>query len=263
MVCPKCKSEITEDTDFCGICGAKLTDGVFDEPEMSETGHRHKRELHKQSRHNFIKKLKIAGIAALGVAAAVVIIIVVSSIRTSEGRRISDNVPLGRNIDIVNSDTGALFIRTAQNSFLPQISTFSYILEAEETLTVDGIKLPEWAIMLSADSSDNIYKVTYYDFSALGKSWKGAKKTIPPDTDAVEYGSKIADAQRVLGLRPYAIVTTRDDNTQKLVYRCHAEDDNGNTRVYNINLFVNEADGTVKDVSMTEAEYIPFFFSVG
>jgi hypothetical protein len=146
---------------------------------------------------------------------------------------------------------------------MSEISTFSYILEAEESLTVDGVKLPDWAIMLSANASGNIYKVTYYDFSVLGKTWKGTKKAAPPDTDAVIYGSKTADAQKILGLKPYAIVTTQDDNTRKLIYRCHAEDENGNVKVYNINLFVNEADGTVKDVSMTEADYIPFFFSVG
>jgi hypothetical protein len=262
MVCPKCKTEITEDTDFCVICGAKLTDLTPDESEIVEPRPRKKRELHKVSRHNLIKKLKVAAVIAAGLLIAVVIIIVVSSLRTSEGRRIADNVPLGRNIEIVNSDTGVTFTRYAGNTVLPEISVFSYIYEAEDTITVDGIKLPDWCIMLSENGSGLIYKVTYYDFAMLGKSWKGQKSGVLPDTEAVEYGSKIAEAQKILGLRPYAIVTTNDDNTQKLVYRTHCEDEYGNVRVYDINLFVNEADGTVKDISMTELDYISFYFSV-
>jgi hypothetical protein len=262
MVCPKCKTEITEDTDFCVICGAKLTDLAPDESETVETHPRKKRELHKLNRHNLIKKLKIAAVVAAGLAIAVVIIIVVSSLRTSEGRRIAENVPLGRNIEIVNSDTGVTFTRNAINKVMPEIGTFSYIHEAEGMITVDGIKLPDWCIMLSENGEGLIYKVTYYDFNVLGKSWKGQQSATLPDIEAVEYGSKIADAQKILGLRPYAVVTTNDDNTQKLVYRTHCEDEFGNVRVYNINLFVNEADGTVKDISMTESDYISFYFSV-
>ncbi|MDR0992740.1 MAG: zinc ribbon domain-containing protein [Ruminococcus sp.] len=262
MVCPKCKSEITEDTDFCGICGAKLIDGVFDESESAEPRRHNKRELHKKSRHNLIKKLKIAGVAAAVLAVAVGIIVVVSSLRTSEGRKIADNVPLGRNIEIVNSDTGVMFDRYSRNTIMPEIGTFSYIYESEENLSVDGIKLPEWAVMISANTSGNIYKKTYYDFTVLGNSWKGTKKSAAPDTETIEYGSRVSDAQKILGLKPYAVVTTLDDNTQKLIYRTHAEDENGNVRVYNINLFVNEADGTVKDVSVSESDYVSFYFSV-
>jgi hypothetical protein len=262
MVCPKCKSEITEDTDFCGICGAKLIEGVFDESESAEPRRREKKESHKQSRHNLIKKLKIAGVAAAVLASAVLVIVIVTSLRTSEGMRIADKVPLGRNIEIVNSDTGVYFERYSKNAIMSEIGTFSYIYESEESVTVDGIKLPEWAVMLSANTSGNIYKSTYYDFSVLGKSWKGSKKSALPDTEAIEYGSKVSEAQKILGLRPYAVVTTLDDNTQKLIYRTHAEDENGNVRVYNINLFVNEADSTVKDVSISDSDYVSFYFSV-
>jgi hypothetical protein len=262
MKCPKCKTEITEDTDFCVICGAKLTDLTIEESETVEPRPRKKRELHKLNRHNLKKKLKVAAVVAAGLAIAVLIIVVVSSLRTSEGRRIADNVPLGRDIEMVNKDTGVVFLRNAGNAVLPEIGTFSYIYEAEDTITVDGIKLPDWCIMLSENSEGLIYKVTYYDFTMLRGSWKGQKSNNLPDTEAVEYGSKIAEAQKILGLRPYAIVTTNDDNTQKLVYRTHSEDENGNVCVYDINLFVNEADGTVRDISMTELDYISFYFSV-
>jgi hypothetical protein len=262
MVCPKCKTEITEDTDFCGICGAKLVEGVFDESEFAEPHRREKRVLHKKNRHNLIKKLKIAGAAAAVLAVAVLIIVIVTGLRTSEGRRIADSVPLGRNIEIVNSNTGVTFDRYSRNAIMTEIGTFSYIYESEEDLTVDGIKLPEWAVMLSANTSGNIYKSTYFDFTELGNSWKGTRLSAVPDTEAIEYGSKVSDAQKILGLRPYAIVTTLDDNTEKLIYRAHAEDENGNIRVYNINLFINEADGTVKDVSVSDSDYVSFYFSV-
>jgi hypothetical protein len=262
MVCPKCKTEITEDTDFCVICGAKLTDAIPDESDAVEPRRPKKRELRKILRHNLAKKLKIAGAAAALIAIAIVIIIIVSSLRAAEGRKLFDSVPLGRNIEIVNSETGTTFYRNSVNKIMNEIGTFSYIYEAEEMITVDGIKLPEFAILLAADSSGKIYKVTFYDFTALGNSWKGERKSALPDTEAVEYGSKISDAQKILGLEPYAIVSTLDDNTQKLIYRTQTEDEYGNTRVYNINLFVNEADEMVKDISVTESEYVAFYFSV-
>jgi hypothetical protein len=262
MVCPKCKTEITEDTDFCVICGAKLTDAIPDESETVEPRRTKKRELHKINRHNLVRKLRIAGAAAAVIVLAIAVIIIITSLRASEGRKLFESIPLGRDIQIVNSETETDFYRTAVNKIMNEIGTFSYIYESEEMITVDGIKLPEFAILLSADSAGKIYKVTFYDFAALGKSWKGERKSALPDTEAVEYGSKISDAQKILGLSPYAIVSTLDDNTQKLIYRTHAEDEFGNTCVYNINLFVNEADETVKDISVTESEYVAFYFSV-
>jgi uncharacterized protein YoxC len=264
MICPKCSSEITEDTDFCGICGAKLADFADQTSYRDEydSEHSHSRKSRRaELRRKFISRLKLAGGIIAVIAVVVVALFIVSSLKKSEGQRIFDNVPLGRTVDIVEKDTGVAFEVYSAYDVLADISSYSYVKESEESVSVEGIRLPEWAVMLSKNTQNNINKVSYYDFAALKSSWMGEKRAEQVDQSTIEYGMKIADVKKLLGLSPYVMIAMLDNNTTECIFRYNIADEDGNTKVYSLSVFVDDADETVKDVSETEKDYISFFLS--
>jgi hypothetical protein len=264
MICPKCGSEITEDTDFCGICGKRLAD--FDESETEReprsevsTAQRGKRRSRRQK---LISRIKlILGIAAV-IAVVVAAVVIISSLKKSEGERIFENVPLGRTVDIADKDTGVTFDVSSEYPVLQQIEPFSYVSEAGGGVKVEGVHLPEWAVLLTKNAQNNISKVSYYEFAALKSSWKGQTINAKIDTGVIEYGQKIKDVQKTIGLTPYAMIATLDNNTTECVFRYNATDENGDNRVYNLSVYIDDADDTVKDVTETECNYIAFFLRI-
>jgi hypothetical protein len=262
MICPKCNSEITEDTDFCGICGAKLAD--FDEAELNIDNHAKSNRQIKQERRKALKKkllsrIKLAGGILAVIAVVIVAILIVSSLKRSEGERIFANVPLGRSIEIVDKDTGVTFEVYSEYDVLSTINAYSYVCESDSSVTVEGISLPDWAVLLTKNSQNNISRVSYYEFAALRSSWKGSTANI--EITDITYGQKISDVKKMLKMSPYAMIATLDNNTTECIFRYNAPDENGNSRVYNLSVFIDDADDTVKDVTRSELDYIGFFLT--
>jgi hypothetical protein len=54
-----------------------------------------------------------------------------------------------------------------------------------------------------------------------------------------------------------------DNNTTECIFRYNAPDESGNSRVYNLSVFIDDADDTVKNVSEAEMNYIGFFLTAG
>jgi hypothetical protein len=104
--------------------------------------------------------------------------------------------------------------------------------------------------------------VSYYEFGVLKNSWMGEKLPVKLDHSVIEYGTKIDDVVKTIKLKPYARIAMLDNNTTECVFRYHAADETGNTQVYSLSVFIDDADETVKDVSETEKDYISFFLSV-
>jgi hypothetical protein len=264
MICPKCSSEITEDTDFCGICGAKLADFAetsYDRDDSDGGEHRSKKNRRREMRRKLIMRAKLAGGIIAVIAVVIAAVFIVSSLKKSEGQRIFNDVPLGRTLDIVEKETATTFAVYSDYTVLTAINPYSYVHESEKDVTIEGIKLPEWAVLLSKNSQNNINKVSYFEFAALKNSWMGQKLTDKIETNVIEYGTKITDVQKTIGLKPYVTIAMLDDNTTECVFRYNAPDESGNTRVYSLSVFIDDADETVKDVSETEKDYISFFLS--
>jgi hypothetical protein len=272
MICPKCGSEITEDTDFCGICGMRLAD--FDEPSQNDREAKNEQarsridhsssraDKRKSRRQKFLSRVKlIIGIMAV-IAVVVAAVIIISSLKKSEGERIFENVPLGRTVDIVDKDTGVTFDVSSGYPILPQIAPFGYVKESDGGVKVEGVHLPEWAVLLSKNAQNNIDKVSYYEFAVLKSSWKGQTLSEKLDTGVIKYGQKIRDVERAVGIAPYAMIATLDNNTTECVFRYNAPDENGNSHVYNLSVYIDDADDTVKDVVEAECDYIGFFLAV-
>jgi hypothetical protein len=265
MICPKCGSEITEDTDFCGICGAKLAD--FTDPdhegEKGLSARTKKRERRRMEKHKFFSKLKLIGGISAVIAVVVVAIVIIGSLKRSEGERIFENVPLGRTVEIADKDTGVVFEVSSDYTILSDVSPYSFVCESDSSVSVEGITLPEWAVLLTKNAQNNISRVSYYEFAALKSSWKGHSADEKIDMTTIQYGKKISEIEKLLGMRAYAKIAMLDNNTTECIFRYNAPDESGNSRVYNLSVYIDDSDDTVKNVSETEMDYIGFFLTVG
>lgn len=267
MRCPECGSEIAENAVFCGSCGAEIV-AVAEQsvPEQnasagSENEKKPKGKKKKNSAKISENKRKLVLIITAAVAAVVLIVIIIvfvaASVKAAKGRKIFDKVPLGRNIAMIEAETGESFISGKDSPYgvspysaLNYIADYDYdyLCESEKSVEVGGINLPEWAILLDEDYSGNISEATFYNFSILKYNWMGEKMAAQIESSSViEYGMKIKSAERALGMKPYAIVKENGQNTSTYTYRYHYVDaDSGNTFVMNLYVVVDDSDGKVK-----------------
>ena len=271
MRCPECGSEIAENAVFCGSCGMEIVPAaeqpvsgksVPDEPEnnknQTEKGNKKKNSA-KNPGNNYKLALKIAAVIIVLVIAAIIIVCIVLSVKAGKGKKIFDKVPLGRNIAMIEAETGESF-ETGESSpygALNHIADYSYICESEKNVDVDGINLPEWAILLTEDYSGNVNKAAFYNFSILKYSWMGEKMASKIESSAIEYGMKIKSAERSLGMKPYTIIKENDENTSTYAYRYHYTDtESGNTCVMNFYVVADDSNGQVKYVYDEQLDYL-------
>ena len=274
MRCPECRGEINENDVFCPSCGAELF-GVPQEPAEAETSE-FAEEVNTKKKNKFKNKksapkngkgkkqkliigVRIAGIVILLALIVVLIMIAAGSISASKGRKIFDKVPLGRNIDIIESETGADFLEGKVSAYgaVNHISSYKYICESGNAVNVDGIQLPEWAVLLQSDSDGSVNEATIYNFSVLKHSWMGARTAERIEPSTVEFGMTAKAAERALGLKPYTIIKESKENTSLYIYRYNYTDsESGNTCVRNFYVEVSDVDGKVKSAYDKQLDYL-------
>lgn len=286
MRCPECGGEINENEVFCPGCGAELF-GVPQEPietevsdaaEETDTENTKKKKKSKnKEKRNALKNGKskkqklVIGvrIAIIAIMAALVIVLIFAAadnISASKGRKIFDKVPLGRNIDIIESDTGADFLEGKVSAYgaVNHISEYKYICESETAVNVDGIQLPEWAVLLESDSDGSVNEATLYNFSVLKHSWMGTRTADRIEPSTVEFGVTAKAAERALGLKPYTIIKESKENTSVYVYRYNYTDsESGNTCVRNFYVEVSDVDGKVKSAYDSQLDYLNLILGGG
>ena len=276
MRCPECRGEINENDVFCPSCGAELF-GVPQEPaaEASEfaeeadtenAGKKKKGRNRKNSPKNgkgkkqkLIIGVRIAGIVILLALVVILIIAAASGISASKGRKIFDSVDLGRDIEMIKSKTKAEFINGKVSSYgaVNHISDYNYICESDSSVNVDGIQLPEWAVLLKSDSDGSVNEATLYNFSVLKHGWMGARTAVRIEPSTVEFGMTAKAAERALGLKPYTIIKESKENTSVYVYRYnYTDDESGNTCVRNFYVEVSDVDGKVKSAYDSQLDYL-------
>lgn len=256
MRCPECGGEINENDIICSGCGAEIinaSEAAYAEPDEREEQDVPKRRGGKTGEKNKKRRLIIivrAAAAVLIIAAiAVLCAVIVSNIRASKGRKIFDSVPLGRDVEYIGTQVGAEFAAAGASEYgaVNYIAgTYNYVCEAEKSVTVDGIPLPEWVVLLS-ENGGAVTEAKLYNFSVLKHGWMGERtaEMIDPSA-AVEFGSTVKAAERSLGLKPYAIIKESGNNTSTYVYRYHYTDSQtGSNCVKNIYVIANDVDGKV------------------
>lgn len=268
MKCPECGIEIDDNELFCTACGAEIITAI---PDMGKTKKKsEKKSLFKKKKtdnqeeaapNGKTKKMKLVGIAILAVivvvAAIIIVVNIVASVKANEGRKIIEKVPLGRDIEIIESETEMNFVDTSVYGAVGHIAEFDYICESEDSIVVGGITVPEWAVVLDKSSDGSVNEATLLNFNAIEHNWMGEKTALEIDLAVIEFGSAIKKTERSLGLKPYTIIKNSKDNTSVYVYRYHyIDDETDNTIVKNMYITVDDVEDKVVDVKDSQVDYM-------
>lgn len=272
MKCPECGIELESNAVFCTACGAEIiineTAEKADKKETAADKKEKKKSLFKKKTSDKEvtsadkkKKLKLIGIIAAAVVIVVIIIIIavniVSAVKANEGRKLLEKVPLGRDIEIIESETEYDFDDTSDYGAVGHISEFDYICESDGSIVVGGITVPEWAVALEKSSDGAVNSATLLNFNAIEHNWMGEKTALEIDLSVIEFGTSIKRAERALGLKPYTIIKESKENTSVYVYRYHyVDDETENTVVKNLYITVDDAANEVVDVKDSQVDYM-------
>lgn len=271
MRCPECGGEINENDIICSGCGAEIINAVSGEyeridPEEREEAGTHKRigkkkssnDKSKKNRSVMIPRVIIAALAAVLIAA--LCIVISNNVRISKGRKIFDSLPLGRDVLYIGTQTGTDFSAAGISEYGAMnylAGYYNFVCEAEKSVTVDGIPLPEWAVLLN-EKDGAVTEAKLYNFYVLKHGWMGERTAamIEP-TEAVEFGAAVKSAERSLGLKPYVIIKESVKNTSTYVYRYHYTDSTtGSNCVRNIYVVASDVDGKVSGAYDEQLDYL-------
>ncbi len=272
LICKKCGSECPDGNIFCEACGAELDAPVLPEniddkgrvknkkPKKEKAAKEKKPKPEKKQRSPeekaaLAKKLKLGGICLLVIAVIVLIVVLVNIFGGNEGYNAAQSIPLGRNIEYAQSETGLTFTEKSTNGMINNMCDFDYICISDKTTKVSGSEQPQWVIMLTVDSDDMITDVEYYDFRQLKLNWKGRKMAEKLDQNTLEYGMSIKNVNKTLGLKPYYIKRSVS-NDSLYCYRYYFTDPNaGYDRAYNYYVEFSDIELAVRNVSYSEINY--------
>ena len=217
----------------------------------------------KRSSHRSMKiYLKTAGIVIVVLLIAVLVAGIASHIKASEGKRLSERVPIGRNIDYCIKETGVDFSNTENPYNLKAVSKYDYVKCSDKSVNIDGIEMPAWAVMIGVDRDKSISYVDYYDFSVLKKGWKGEYSKLLFTQDTVSYGMDKKSVSKVMNFSPYYIRRTSKDRTT-WCYRYHITDNSSGTeRVFNYYVVFSDTNDTVVNAYDSEIEYVNYVLGV-
>ena len=258
MKCPNCGSEIADNEVYCQHCGMEIVEAGQTDSEEQKKSKKSRSTKDGDGKKNLSLILKAAAAVVVIILIVIIIVSVTASVNASKGRKIFDKIPLGRDAAMIGSETGAVFLtgESSEYSVVNYIADYDHICESEKSVTVDGIRLPEWAVLLRENPSGMVEEAVLYNFSILKHSWMGEKLGDKIEASAVEFGSKIKSAERSIGLKPYTIIKESTENTSTYVYRYHYIDEgSGNNFVMNFYIIVNDVDGKVVDVREEQLDY--------
>lgn len=264
MKCAKCGFENVEGAIFCGQCGEDLSsDNIMN--TLDENAENVKKKSKKEKRNNGEKSKKNVKAIVIGCIAAVAVVagaIAIMLNLPSEGEKVLKNVPIGRDLAYAEAKTECDFNEKSKYAAIEDVTDFDNICEGNLTIKVEGVSFPEWAIAVDLANDETINKVVYYDFSQLQKDWKGHHCSEKIDQSIIEYGMKRKAVDKALGFTPYSIIK-EIDNTVTNIYRYYYSDEaTGNDIVCNFCVVFNDVDESVKDVYVTEVDYIGLITSV-
>jgi len=275
MICKKCGSECPDGNIFCEACGAELEapvlpDNVDDkgrmkkkakavkpkaQPEKNRKEHKEKKKRTPEEKAAFVKKLKMGAVCLAVIAVIVIIVLVVRLIGANDGYNAAKKIPVGRNVDYAQSETGLVFTEKSTNGMINNMADFDYICISEETTKVSGSEQPRWVILLTVGEEDIITAVEYYDFTQLKLNWKGRKMPEMLDQNSLEYGMNIKNVNKTLGIKPYYIKRTVSNDSTYCYRYFYTDPVEGYDRSFNYYVEFSDVEMAVKNVDYREINY--------
>ncbi len=107
---------------------------------------------------------------------------------------------------------------------------YRYVYESRETVSVSGVAIPEWVILLTVENA-TVTEVVYYDYTQLGKFGNGIKAKNHIACEGIVEGMDSALVQDYIGFAPLCTTYEKELTTES--YKYYYEDQNtGNTVSY-------------------------------
>ena len=246
MTCPNCEAIVAEGVQFCPNCGYNFSpEGKNENP---------KEEKKKNN-------IKLIFSISLVVIIVILIVTILSLLSGSKGEKISATLSdeLGKSIAMAEKNSNVELLPSSDYAILKNVVNYDYIVEADKAVKVEGINLPEWAVFIQNDSNSKIDKITYYNFKALQRDWKGQKTSKQIDTGAIEYGMNYKQVEKIVPVTPLAITRSNDDVTTYLYKYYFVDEETKNDKAYYLTVSY-DMDDKVKSITSKENDFISFIF---
>lgn len=228
MKCPKCGKKVGEHDAVCSNCGIALQDTPDDTALIKSVFGKKKKSLGTtkpdgvQQVKNKVgeKRLKLILFSIALVLLITLIIIIVVSITGTKGEKIAENVSefIGSELADAEKKCEVHFKDESAYAGVNNAIKYDYAVEADDTVTVDGITYPEWGVFITLDDSDCIETVKYSNFKLLEDNVKGEERDRVVNLDKFEKGVTFGTVSDEIDLDYYSVVYALDADTYNYRY---------------------------------------------
>ncbi|MBO5576242.1 MAG: zinc ribbon domain-containing protein [Ruminococcus sp.] len=238
MDCPKCGKKIGDKDNVCSNCGVvikenaettKLSTKLFSKKNKTknplETSKLGKAE---KLRSRFgAKQLKLILAVIVFILLALIIITLIMSISSGKGKKLAGKVSeyVGSTVTVAETKLDEHFKDKSAFSGLNKSLEFDYVRESEDSVKVDGMTYPEWAVLIKVDKKQHIETVKYCDFKLLKGDVRGVKSDNLINLDKFDKGTSYNKVNDEIDLKAYSITYTSELRTYR--FRYWYENDSG------------------------------------
>lgn len=248
MTCPRCKSNIPENSTVCEVCNKKIKKkNLFSKKKKDMQNEK------KQINSKLKEKLKILVPVAIAVVALIVIIlIIVKTIGDNTGLNLSDELSefIGDPLKVAINETDEYFADESKFESANFIFEYNYIIEDDDSVQIDGVKYPNWAIYIVTNENDEISQIKYVDFRALKKNSKGYKTDDEINLDKFVLGDKFRTVNKTIGIEPFSI--TYNSGTIVYDYRYYFDNDFDDEQGMTLSVTLDNDEGYIYSTSQRD-----------
>ncbi len=233
MVCKKCKEVLPDDAKVCSCCGTAIKQKKQKEPKQ-------KKEKTPIDKTALLSKIKLVGVIAVLAVILIMVIVLIINIIVDDGTDTAEVLSeyIGEDIlDAVNESD----IKIADESKFTAVNNamkFDYIVEAEDSVKVDGINFPEWVVTVCLNEENEIVTVTHTDFTVCKKNHKGQEADGEINLDNVKTNQKYKKVIKEIDLDPYSI--TYENAFITYTYKYYYEDEAENEQAVRLTVTYNK-----------------------
>lgn len=201
MTCPRCKSEIPDDSLRCEVCNKKI-----------RKNKKHKPKPPKKDRKPIPKEVKIKFLigAVVTILIIVVVVVIAKKVDDNTGVNIADEMQefIDSPVKVAINETDEYFADESVFDALNFLGSFDYVIEAEKGVEIEGVNYPKWAVFVNTNDEDVIESVKYVDFRVLEKNSKGVKADKEINLERFVLGDKFKSVNKEIEIDPFAITYT-------------------------------------------------------
>ena len=220
MTCPRCKSDIPDNTEKCEICGKKIKKcKALSKFKDKKKPRSEKKTISRQT------KLKILTAAIVTLALVIVIVFIINKVDNNTGINLSEDIKeyIDSPVKTAINETDAYFADESDFDAVNFLTDFDYVIEDDKDVQIDGVSYPVWAIFVSVNDDDEITSVTYTDFKVLKKNDKGIKTDKEINLDKFTSGEKYRKLANEIDINPFSI--TYENSKVIYTYKYYFEND--------------------------------------